>query len=228
MENKANKFWMYLIQKNKKIFTKEEVRENYVKFQEMWKDKKKDSEKDFKKVFDSLRKTRLRYMFNKKWYLLNKDEFVDSKNNRFEEYELIFRFLDDQKIPYYIGLSNAKYLNKLTWQNLKVIYIINTEFKLKRKIRNIEINLIKFPKDLIVNMALIKTNKDIPYSDIEKTLLDEIYYNKYKKGKLQIRDYDFEGINIEKIKAYLSFYSKYKIVKKDLMNKLNKEQIRLL
>ena len=224
MKNKANKFWMYLIQKNKKIFTKEEVRENYDKFQEMWGDKKKD----FEKVFDSLRKTRLKYMFNKKWYILNKEEFNDLKNNKFEEYELIFRFLDDQKIPYYVGLSSAKYLNKLIWQSLKVVYIINTEFNLKRKIGNIEINLIRFPKELMVNMALIKTNKGTSYSDVEKTLLDEIYYNEYKKGKLQIMDYNFDELNIEKIKAYLSFYSRYKIIKGYLMNKLNKEQIRLL
>jgi len=80
----------------------------------------------------------------------------------------------------------------------------------------------------MVNMALIKTNKGTSYSDVEKTLLDEIYYNEYKKGKLQIMDYNFDELNIEKIKAYLSFYSRYKIIKGYLMNKLNKEQIRLL
>jgi len=224
MENKANRFWLYLLGKERKVLTKEEVSERYDKFQDMWKDK----EKDFEKVFDSLRKTRIKYIFHKKWYVLDKEELEDLKNNKFEEYELIFRFLDDQKIPYYMGLSNAKYLNKLTWQNLKVVYIINSEFKLKRKIGNVEINLIKFPNGLIVNMALIKTNKGLPYSDIEKTLLDEFYYNKYKKGNSQIMDYNFDEINIEKIKAYLSFYSKYKLVKKEIMNKLNKEQIKLL
>jgi len=55
--------------------------------------------------------------------------------------------------------------------------------------------------------------------------LDEIYY---KKGRLPITDYNLEELNIEKIKAYLAFYSKYKIIKKELMNKLNKKQIKLL
>ena len=181
--------------------------------------------KDFEKVFDSLRKTRIKYIFHKKWYVLSKEEFEGLKNNKFEGYELIFRFLEDQKIPYYIGLSSAKYLNKLNWQSLKVIHLINPKFKLKRKIENMEVQLIKFPKELIINMALNKTNKGIPYSDIEKTLLDEIYY---KKGKLQITDYDFDKLDIEKLKAYLVFYSKYKIIKKETMNKLNKEQIKLL
>jgi len=221
MENKANRFWLYLLGKGKKVVAKEEVRENYAEFQNMWKDK----EKDFAKVFDSLRKTRIKYIFNKRWYILSKEEFEDLKRNRFEEHELIFRFLENQKIPYYIGLSSAKYLNKLTWQSLKVVYVINTEFKLKRKMGNIEIELIKFPKELIVNIALNKTNKEIPYSDVEKTLLDEIYY---KKGKLQITDYNFKELNLEKIRAYMVFYSKYKRVKKEIVNKLNKERIKLL
>ena len=221
MENKVNRFWLYLLGKEKKVLTKEEVSERYDEFQNMWKDKKND----FEKVFDSLRKTRIKYIFHKKWYVLSKEEFEDLKNNKFEEYELIFRFLEYLKIPYYIGLSSAKYLNKLIWQSLKVVYVINTEFKLKRKIGSTEIKLIKFPKELIIKIALNKTNKGIPYSDIEKTLLDEIYY---KKGRLPITDYNLEELNIEKIKAYLAFYSKYKIIKKELMNKLNKEQIKLL
>ncbi|MDO8460047.1 MAG: hypothetical protein Q7S74_02990, partial [Nanoarchaeota archaeon] len=112
MENKANRFWLYLLGKEKKVLTKEEVRENYDEFQKMWKDKKND----FENVFDSLRKTRIRYIFHKKWYVLSKEEFEDLKNNKFEEHELIFRFLENQKISYYIGLSSAKYLNNLTWQ----------------------------------------------------------------------------------------------------------------
>ena len=212
MENKANRFWLYLLEKSRKFLTKEDIMENYKEFQNMWKDK----EKDFEKVFDSLRKTRIKYIFHKKWYVLSKEEFEDLKNNKFEEYELIFRFLEYRKIPYYIGLSSAKYLNKLIWQSLKVVYVINTEFKLKRKIGSTEIKLIKFPKELIIKIALNKTNKGIPYSDIEKTLLDEIYY---KKGRLPITDYNLEELNIEKIKAYLAFYSKYKIIKKELMNK---------
>ena len=224
MENKANRFWLYLLEKGKKVISKNGIRENYKDFQNMWKDK----DKDFEKVFDSLRKTRIKYIFYKKWYVLSKEEFEDLKNNKLEEYELIFRFLEDQKIPYYLGLSSAKYLSKLTWQNLKVIYIINAEFKLKRKIGNVEIEIVKFPKDLIVNIALNKTSKGISYSDVEKTLLDEIYYQEYKNGKLQIMDYNFENLNIEKIKAYLTFYSKYKLVKKEIINRLNKKQIKLL
>lgn len=221
MENKANRFWLYLIEKKKKIVDKNEVMNNYRDFQEMWKDKKKD----FARIFDSLRKTRIKYILHKKWYVLSREEFEDLKNNKFEEYELIFSFLEIQKIPYYVGLSSAEYLNKLTWQSLKVVYVINPEFKLRRKIGNMEIQLIKFPKELIVNIALNKTSKGIPYSDIEKTFLDEIYY---KKGKLQLMNYDFDKLNIEKIKAYLTFYSKYKFIKKELMNKLSKEQIKTL
>lgn len=223
-KNKVNRFWLYLAQKNKKVFTKDELSESYRKFQEMWKGKKND----FKRVFDSLRKTRIKYLFKKKWYVLSKEEFEDLKNNKFEEYELILKFLEEQKIPYYIGMSSAKYLNRLTWQSLKVVFIINSQFRLKRKIGNVEIQLIKFPKELIINLTLKKTDKGIPYSDTEKTFLDEIYYQIYKKNKAQISDYNLNELDIEKIKAYLAFYLKYKLVKKEVMNKLTKEQLKKL
>ena len=167
MENTPNRFWLYLLEKKKKIVTKKEAKASYDKFQKMWEEKNKD----FPKVFDTLRKSRLKYIFNKKWYILEKEEFEDLKNNRFKEHEVIFRFLENQGIPHYLGLSSAKYSNKLIWQSLKVIYVINTKFKLKRKIGNVEIKMIKFPEDLIIKLAIIKSNNGIPYSDIEKTFL---------------------------------------------------------
>jgi hypothetical protein len=221
IKNKANRFWLYLVQRNKKVFTKDELNESYREFQEMWNEKKND----FEYVFGSLRKTRIKYIFKKKWYVLSKEEFENLKNNKFEEYELIFKFLENQKIPFYIGLSSAKYLNQLTWQSLKVVYIINTEFKLKRKIRNIEVRLIKLPKELFINMALKKTNNGIPYSNTEKTLLDETYYLKYKNKKSQISDYNINELNIENVRAYLGFYSRYKKVKKEITNLLTKIQV---
>ncbi len=224
LKNKALKFWLYLIQKDRKVFTKLEFKEKYRGFQEMWKDKSED----FERILDSLRKTRIKYMFHKKWYVLGKEEFEDLKHNKLDEHEFFFRFLEDQKIAYYVGLSSAKYLNNLTWQSLKVIYVINSKFKLRRKIGNVEINLIKFPKELIINLAIVKTNRGILYSNNEKTLLDEIYFNEYKKGKLQIMDYNLKELDIEKIKAYLTFYSKYKGVKKELIKKLNPSQVKIL
>jgi len=223
MRNQTNRFWLF-IQKSKKVLTKEELKEKYSKFIQEWKEKD-----HFKKVLKNLGESkRIKYMFNKKWYILSKEEFEDLKNNRFEEHELLFRFLEDQKIPYYVGLVNAEYLNNLAWQSLKVIYVINSKFKLRRKIGNVEIILIKFPKEIIINLAIVKTNKGIPYSDIEKTLLDEIYFKEHKHGKLQIMNYNFEELNIEKLKAYLAFFSKYKNVKKEIIHKLNSLQVKLL
>jgi hypothetical protein len=224
MENEANRFWLYLLEKKKKIVIKEEIKDSYNEFKKMWKDR----EQNFTRVFDSLRKTRIKYMFHKKWYILNQEEFLDLKTNKFEEYELIFKFLKEQQIPYYIGLTSAKYLNKLTWQSLKIAYIINSEFKLKRKIGNMNIELIKLPKQLIINLALKETSKGIPYSDMEKTFLDEIYYNVQRKSKLPPADYNYNNLDMEKIRAYLVFYSKYKKVKKELINRLNPQQVKML
>lgn len=224
MENIANRFWLYLLEKKQNIMTKEEIKNSYNSFQKLWGGKPEK----FSWIFDTLRKSRLRYIFNKRWYVLSQEEFNNLKHNSFNEYEVILKFLENQNISFYIGLSSAKYFNQLTWQSMKVIYIINPEFKLKRKISNIEIRLIKFPKDLIINMSLIKPEGKYPYSDTEKTFLDEIYYNLHKKGKLQVMDYNFKELDIEKIKAYLTFYSKYPLVKKEVIKKLNKKQISLL
>lgn len=224
MENKANRFWLYLVGKEKKVFTKEEISESYAIFQHMW----KDTKKDFQKVFDSLRKTRIKYMFHKKWYVLSVEDFEALKKNSLEEYELIFSFLEDQKIPFYIGLSSAHYLNRGSWQSMKLLFLVNTQLKGRRKIGSITIQFIKFPQDLMIRIALQKTNKVVPYSDKEKTLLDEVYYKNYQKGKDQIIDSDFENLNMEKIKAYLSFYRNYTRVKKELVSLLNKEQRELL
>ncbi|GEM_PF-2792400 len=224
MENTANRFWLYLLGKKRKIITKKEIKDSYNDFQKLWGKKKVD----FVKVFDTLRKSRLKYIFKKNWYVLSQEEFDDLKNNKFDEYEIILSFLKEEGVPYYLGLSTAKYLNKITWQSLNVVYIINTRFKIKRKIGNLEIRLIKFPKDLIVKIALFKSDKEIFYSDIEKTFLDETYYKLYKKGKTQIMDYEFNELDMEKIKAYLAFYSKYPQVKKEVIKKLNKKQTNAL
>ncbi len=220
MENKAERFWLYLIERKVKTASKLEIEKNYKEFQEMWKIK----EKDFDKVFDILRKSKIKYIFNKEWYILNQEEFLGWKTGKIEEYELVFRFLENKKIPYYVGLSLAKYLNKLTWQSLNKIKIINTKFKLKRKINNIEVELIKFPKQLIINLALNKTNNNFFYSDLEKTFLDEIFY---KKAKSPISDFDIKELNLEKIKAYLAFYSKYKFVEKEVSKQLKNNKLTL-
>ena len=220
MENKAERFWLYLIERKLKIASKLEIEKNYKEFEEMWKIK----EKDFYKVFDVLRKSRIKYIFNKEWYILNQEEFQSLKNGKIEEYEFIFRFLENKEIPYYVGLSSAKYLNKLTWQSLNKIQIINTRFKLKRKISNIEVELIKFPKQLIINIALSKTNNGFLYSDIEKTFLDEIFY---KKTKSPIGDFNITELNLEKIKAYLAFYLKYKFVEKEVLKQLKIHNLEL-
>jgi len=217
MENKAKRFWLYLIEKKIKVATKPEIENKYNKFQKIWKIK----EKDFNKIFDILRKFRIKYIFHKQWYILNQEEFNDLKSGKIEGYEFVFRFLENKKIPYYVGLSAAKYLNKITWQSLNKIQVINTKFKLKRKINNTEIELIKFPRQLIVNLALNKT-KGFFYSDIEKTFLDEIFYTKtFPTG------YNLEELNLEKIKAYLSFYSDFKFVEKEVSKQLKNNKLNL-
>lgn len=212
MENENLKFWSYLIDKKKKISTKKEISEYYRIFKEIWGEK----DKDFERVFDSLRKNKIKYMFNKEWYILNEEEFEGLKNKKYKEYEFLLKYLDKKGIKYYIGLSNAKYLNMLTWQSLNILHIINNTYNIERKMGDFNVKLIKFPEVLFIDMALKKTKRDIYYSDAEKTFLDEIYYKEYKNKSLYIKDYDFDELDKEKIIAYLSFYRKYPKVGKRL------------
>ncbi|MCK5624810.1 hypothetical protein KAI04_03140 [Candidatus Pacearchaeota archaeon] len=223
MKNETERFWIYLLEKKKLVLTRDEIKNIYAKFILAW--KKKDN---FQKIFRNLQIFKIKYMWDKKWLILTENQITQLKQGVISESELIFDFLNEEGIVAYVGLSNAKYLNQLTWQSLKTLYIINSKHKIKKKIKGKEIHLIKFPQNLIINMSLKSTKNEIKYSDIEKTLLDEIYLNVYKKNNSQIKDYDFESLDMEKINAYLAFYKKYSLVRATLINFLNTKQLKEL
>ncbi len=228
MENEAERFWKYLLEKEKNHLEKQKINEYYLKFLKLWKQKN-----NFGKVFDNLRKTnKIFFLIDKQWgIVLERDYLTINRNKSTRNYmflEELFDYLKEENIKAYFGLGSADFFNQINWQSPHTFYIINEKYNTKRKIGNQRIVLIKFPKEIIIKNALIrKDNSDrILFSDKEKTVLDKIYYNEYKKGKLNLEIP--ENINFEKIKMYSHFYKKYSLVKIKLVSLLDEEQLKQL
>ena len=112
---------------------------------------------------------------------------------------------------WYFGLKTALKLNNLTHEYIAIDTIISDKIFRKNiiKIFNHNIRFVKAKKDLF--LSGIKREK-YPYSDIEKTILDIIYFSKYnsKKNseiKNKVNEY-LESANKKKILDYSNNYSK--------------------
>jgi len=114
----------------------------------------------------------------------------------FSEEELVFLVLKKMKLKWYLGLETALKENKISWQALNVISIINNKFSGIKKLGNSRFKFIKTKQNKF-NLGLFekKTNNKVKYfySDLEKTYLDFLYF------------YSYMGKNIENIKKTLDF-----------------------
>jgi len=228
MENETERFWIYLLEKEKNHLEKQEMNKYYEDFQKLWKQKN-----NFEKVFDNLRKSnKIFFLIDKKWSILTgKDSFTINRNKSMRNYvffEGLFDYFKEGEIKAYFGLGSANYFNQINWQSSHTFYIINEKYSTKRKIGNQTIILIKFPKEIFIENAILSktTFEGQRFSDNEKTILDKIYYNEYKKGKLNLEIQ--EDIDFEKIKMYLHFYKKYLLVRIKLVSLLDEDQLKQL
>ncbi|HUS49238.1 MAG TPA: hypothetical protein VMZ91_03690 [Candidatus Paceibacterota bacterium] len=130
---------------------------------------------------------------------------------KFSEEELIFLVLEKMKIKWYLGLESALKENKITWQALNIVTIINNHFSGIKKLGNSKFRFIK-TKNNKFKFGLIKkkTNNSVTYlySDLEKTYLDFLYFSSYKGKDIKTlkKSLDFK---VEKIKVikYAKYYS---------------------
>ncbi|MEA3414310.1 MAG: hypothetical protein U9Q99_02180 [Nanoarchaeota archaeon] len=131
---------------------------------------------------------------------------------KFSEEELIFFVLEKIDVKWYLGLESALKENKITWQALNIITIINNHFSGIKKLGNSKFKFIK-TKDNKFKFGLIKkkTNNSIVYfySDLEKTYLDFLYFYSYKGKDVETmkKNLDFK-IKKSKIIKYAKYYSK--------------------
>ena len=107
---------------------------------------------------------------------------------------------------WYFGLSTALKLNNLTHEYFTIDYIINDKlFRAKPfLILGYKIKFIKISHKLI-SFGII--NKNLPYSDAEKTMLDFVYLKEHGNVKL-IPEEIFENCSKNKLLKYSKNYDK--------------------
>ena len=128
----------------------------------------------------------------------------------FSEEELVFIVLEKMRLKWYLGLESALKENKITWQVLNVIIIVNNHFSGIKKLGNSKFKFIK-TKEKRFNFGIIKaeTNNKVTYfySDLEKTYIDFLYFYKRKDIETMKKNLDFE-VGKNKLKKYAKNYSK--------------------
>jgi len=130
---------------------------------------------------------------------------------KFSEEELVFLVLEKMRIRWYLGFESALKENKITWQALNVVVIINNRFSGIKRLGNSKFRFIR-TKDNKFKFGLIKnkTNNSVKYfySDLEKTYLDFLYFSSYKGKDVEVlkKNLDFK-IEKKKVVKYSKHYS---------------------
>lgn len=205
--NVSKKIVANLRTKKDKILSKEEV------FQII-----KDYERIYKQKINIL--SLWTYLRKNKYVqrILGDYYYVYSLEERHDHYckysaeELVFLVLQRMNISWYLGLERALIENKITWQALNVVPIINSYFSGIKERGNTRFKFIKTRKDRF-NFGIIErqTNNDVKYfySDLERTYMDFLYFGSYegKDIKALIKSIDFK-IQRKKLRRYAKNYSK--------------------
>lgn len=110
--------------------------------------------------------------------------------------------------PSYLGLQDALSVYNL-WEQ-ETIPIIITSKKVRTGIRkifgsNVEIRRINIKYIFGINY-ITQGNFYLPYSNIEKTLIDMVYFNEYMSE--EVIENLKKKIDMKKLNSYLNFYSK--------------------
>ena len=143
------------------------------------------------------------------YYVYSLEERYNHYCNLSEE-ELVFLVLEKMRLRWYLGLESALKKNKITWQALNVIIIVNNYFSGIKELGNSKFKFIK-TKEKRFNFGLIKaeTNNKIIYfySDLEKTYMDFLYFYKGEDIETMRKNLDFK-VRRDRLKKYAKDYSK--------------------
>ncbi|MFH1544758.1 MAG: hypothetical protein ABIE23_01525 [archaeon] len=128
-------------------------------------------------------------------------------------YEAISKAMEYKKVKnWYFGLETAVKLNNITHEFFTIDYVVSdTIFRAKPfKVLGRKVKFVKLNKKLFG--FGVKKSKNMPYSDLEKTILDIIHLRKYLgETNKAIRDYVIEWADEadkDKMKKYSKHYSK--------------------
>ncbi len=150
-------------------------------------------------LFRSLRESKKILYVWKKYYYVRDAEEVEKDFNKMAPLEMMYIILNELNIDWYLGLESALVQNKVVWQAINRTIIINSKFSGSFNIFNQVFLFKKMRKDLFFGVCELKNSQNIVwnYSDIEKTIIDFVYYK--KKVPLDLLDKK----NKQKLKKYL-------------------------
>ncbi len=206
IKNKTSRAIIDKFRSNKeKILSKKEIIKTIEDYQKIYKIKI-----NLISLWTYLRKDNyIRRILGDYYYIYSLEERYNHYCN-FSEQELVFLVLEKMRLKWYLGLENALKENKITWQTLNVIIIVNNHFSGIKKLGNSKFKFIK-TKEERFNFGLIKTktNNKVKYfySDLEKAYLDFLYFYKRKDIAIMKKNLDFE-IRKDILKKYAKNYPK--------------------
>jgi len=194
MVTKKNKISRKIIDKlrenPKKIMHKEEIIKTIKEYSRIYKTKV-----NLVSLWTYFRKDKyIKRILGDYYYIYSLEERYN-RYCRFSEEELIFLVLEKMKVKWYLGLESALKENKLIWQALNTVTVINNRFSGIKKLGNSKFKFIKTKNRFEFGLVKKKTNNSIAYfySDQEKTYLDFLYF------------YSYDGRDINALKKSLDF-----------------------
>ncbi len=165
-------------------------------------------ERNTKNILRNLQnQNKIKYLFNNYFYILTSDEQI-KKYYKYSAKEMVFVVLNKLKIKWHLGLYSALQINNIDHKNdlyhqiPKTTIIINSKFS--KTIMVLKQSFIfKKQQHIEVHIEKAKTNNRITfyYSDLERTHIEYIYYNKASP-------IDKDILNTNKINKYLNIFQK--------------------
>ncbi len=142
--------------------------------------KKTINSRDTFALFRSLYESKKIVYVWKQYYYLRDAEEVEKDFNKMAPSGMIYLILNKLNITWYLGLESALEQNKVVWQALNRIIIINSKFSGTFVIFKHTFEFKKMRKELLFGINELKNLQDtiLRYSDVEKTLIDFVYYKK--------------------------------------------------
>ncbi|MBI5064607.1 hypothetical protein HZA97_00080 [Candidatus Woesearchaeota archaeon] len=193
--------------KKEKIISKEEIFRVIREYEKIY-----EKKVNLISMWTYLRKSKYIKRILGDYYYVYSLEEMHNKYCRFSEEELIFLVLEKMRIKWYLGLECALIENKIIWQTLNVVLIINDYFSGFKKLENTIFKFIKtHEKKFSFGLLRKKTNNQVKYfySDLEKTYLDFLHFNSYSGKDLETikKSIDFK-VDESKLFKYAKNYSK--------------------
>lgn len=140
-----------------------------------------------------------RILKNKLLFRVEKNKFSTTKDPFIAVSQIIF--------PAYLSLTTALYLHNTVQQVIDKIYVITTRQKKSKEIFGIKTYFIKVSPRLMFGYTKIrKENSFIMLADLEKTILDCLYFQKY--CSLQYLCEALKKADIEKLESYAKQFKK--------------------